>query len=193
MFEWSDFGWNGFGFVFGESASGDFGGVGVPGDAIDRDWFDSKNDAWEIKIFLRMFLILNYLTYVKWMSIILYRDSHGANIEALRSQKKKEIRLAPLFDHGLSFACRCHDMNLIDKVDVMEDKPVQCFVGGRSAQENLKLIPQDKLPKINELKETDREYLFEGLDNIMPQCWQNKIWEMIWKRWQYYESFCNQR
>ncbi|MBQ8559590.1 MAG: hypothetical protein IJ439_06375 [Tyzzerella sp.] len=140
-----------------------------------------------------MFLILNYLTYVKWMSIILYRDSHGANIEALRSQKKKEIRLAPLFDHGLSFACRCHDMNLIDKVDVMEDKPVQCFVGGRSAQENLKLIPQDKLPKINELKETDREYLFEGLDNIMPQCWQNKIWEMIWKRWQYYESFCNQR
>ena len=125
--------------------------------------------------------------------LILNRDRHGENIEVLRNSKKKEIRLAPLFDHGLSLVCRCHDMKLIDKIDVMEDKPVQCFVGSRSAQENLKLIPKDKLPKINKLKESDQAYLFEGLDNIMPQCWQNKVWEMIWKRWQYYESFCNQR
>lgn len=125
--------------------------------------------------------------------LILNRDRHGANIEVLRNPRKKEIRLAPLFDHGLSLACRCHDMCVIDKVDVMEDKRIQCFVGSGSAQDNLKLIPKDRIPNIRELKVEDREYIFAGMGEIMPENWQNKIWEMIWKRWQYYESFCNQR
>lgn len=125
--------------------------------------------------------------------LILNRDRHGANIEVLRNAKKKEIRLAPLFDHGLSFICRCHDMEKIGEVDVLEDKPVQCFVGGRSAQDNLNLIPKNKVPAIQVLKAEDREYIFEGLEEVMSEKWQDKIWEMIWKRWQYYESFCNQR
>lgn len=124
--------------------------------------------------------------------LILNRDRHGANIEVLRNSKEKVIRLAPLFDHGLSFICRCHDMNMVEAIDVMEDKLVQCFVGGRSAANNLKLIPKDKLPKIRVLKEEDREYLFSGIEEIMPVNWCDKVWEMIWKRWNYYESFCNQ-
>ena len=125
--------------------------------------------------------------------LILNRDRHGANIEVLRDSKKKQIRLAPLFDHGLSFVCRCHKEEEWKRVDVMEDKPVQCFVGSRSPQKNLELIPKDKLPQINSLKKQDRIYLFQGLENIMPQSWQDKIWEMLWNRWQYYESFCNQK
>ena len=35
--------------------------------------------------------------------LILNRDRHGANIEVLRDRKTKSLRLAPLFDHGLSF------------------------------------------------------------------------------------------
>lgn len=35
--------------------------------------------------------------------LILSRDRHGANIEVLRDRRNKTIRLAPLFDHGLSF------------------------------------------------------------------------------------------
>lgn len=84
-------------------------------------------------------------------------------------------------------------MEKIEEVDVLEDKPVQCFVGGRSAQDNLNLIPKNKVPVIQVLKSEDREYIFEGLEEVMPKKWQDKIWEMIWKRWQYYESFCNQR
>ncbi len=125
--------------------------------------------------------------------LILNRDRHGANVEVLRNPKKKEIRLAPLFDHGLSFFCRCHDMEKVAAIDVMEDRQIQCFVGGRSAADNLKLISKDKMPKVQKLKETDREYLFAGIDEIMPEIWCNKVWEMIWKRWKYYESFCNQR
>ena len=75
----------------------------------------------------------------------------------------------------------------------MEDKPVQCFVGSRSTQRNLDLIPKDKLPQINSLKEQNREYLFKGLEHIMSSSRQDKIWEMIWKRWQYYENFCNKK
>lgn len=70
---------------------------------------------------------------------------------------------------------------------------VQCFVGSRSGQKNLELIPKDKIPRLNALKEEDREYLFLGLEQAMPKCWQDKIWEMLWQRWQYYESVCNQK
>lgn len=125
--------------------------------------------------------------------LILNRDRHGANIEVLRDSAKKEMRLAPLFDHGLSLVCRCHKEEELVSVDVMEDKPVQCFVGSRSVQRNLELIPKDKLPQINSLKEQDRQYLFEGLERIMSTSWQDKIWQMIWRRWQYYESFCNKK
>lgn len=125
--------------------------------------------------------------------LILNRDRHGANIEALRNKKKKTIRLAPLFDHGLSLLCRCETEEAIQKLDVMADQQVQCFVGSRSAQENLELIPADQMPKLNSLKESDRAILMDGLDGIISQTLQDKIWEMIWKRWCYYEDFCNSR
>lgn len=125
--------------------------------------------------------------------LILNRDRHGANIEVLRDSKKKQLRLAPLFDHGLSFVCRCHNLEELKDINVMEDKQVQCFVGSRSTQKNLELIPKDKIPRLNALKEEHKDYLFEGFTNVMPKIWQDKIWEMLWKRWQYYESFCNQK
>ena len=123
--------------------------------------------------------------------LILNRDRHGANIEVLRNKKEKTIRLAPLFDHGLSLLCRCETAEAIDSFDVMADLPIQCFVGSRSAQENLKLIPADELPKLNPLRESDKDILLEGLCGIIPQNLQEKIWDMIWKRWCYYEDFCH--
>ena len=125
--------------------------------------------------------------------LILNRDRHGANIEILRNKKKKSLRLAPLFDHGLSLLCRCETEEAIEKFDVMADLPVQCYVGSRSAQENLKLIPTDQMPKLNPLKESDRSVLLEGLDDVISQSLQDKIWDMIWKRWCYYEDFCHSR
>lgn len=125
--------------------------------------------------------------------LILNRDRHGANIEVLRNSKKKTMRIAPLFDHGLSLLSRCRNIEEIENYDVMEDKAVQCYVGSRSTEDNLKLIPKDKLPVLNTLKPTDKNIIMDGLNGIIPDILQNKIWDMIYKRWCYYEDFCNQK
>ena len=123
--------------------------------------------------------------------LILNRDRHGANIEVLRNSRKKTIHLAPLFDHGLSLLFNCADDTSVAKYNVLEDKRVNNYIGSGSTFENLKLIPKDKLPALNKLKETDRPILMHGLDGIISQALQDKIWEMIWKRWCVYEDFCN--
>lgn len=125
--------------------------------------------------------------------LILNRDRHGANIEVLRNKKKKTIRLAPLFDHGLSLLCTCLSPEAVDRFDIMEDRMVQSYVGSRSAKENLSLIPADQMPLLHSLKESDKTTILDGLDEILPQNLLNKIWDMIWNRWCYYEDFCNQR
>lgn len=125
--------------------------------------------------------------------LILNRDRHGANIEVLKNSARKTVRLAPLFDHGISLVFNCQSGEEIKKYDVMEDRPIQSFVGSRSAMENLNLIPADKMPVLNPLSKNDDKILFEGLEGILPDLWRDKIWEMIWKRWCYYEDFCNQR
>ena len=81
----------------------------------------------------------------------------------------------------------------MNKMDALSDVRVQCCVGTGSTFENLKLIPKDKMPIVNPLREKDKDCLMEGLENILPKAWLDKIWEMIWRRWQYYEDFCNQR
>lgn len=125
--------------------------------------------------------------------LILNRDRHGANIEVLRNSRQKTVHLAPLFDHGLSLLFGCSDDAAAAAFDVMEDKRVNNFIGSGSTRENLKLIPGDKLPQINPLKESDRAALMDGLDGIISRTLQDKIWEMIWKRWCAYEDFCHSR
>lgn len=124
--------------------------------------------------------------------LILNRDRHGANIEILRNNKKKTVRLAPLFDHGLSLIFHCQQEEDVKHFDVLQDRAVQSFVGSRSAMDNLHLIPRDRIPELRRLERTDREKIFLDLETIIPELWQDKIWEMIWKRWEVYESFCNQ-
>lgn len=120
--------------------------------------------------------------------LILNRDRHGANIEVLRDRKAKTIRLAPLFDHGFSLLSRCENIKAIEQYDVMDDKPIQCFVASHSAKDNLLLIPADNIPRINMLRSDDKEAILDGLTDIIPSELQNKIWDMIWKRWCYYEG-----
>lgn len=125
--------------------------------------------------------------------LILNRDRHGANIEVLRSSRKQTIRLAPLFDHGLSLLFSCTDDTAVAEFDVMADRRVNSYIGSGSAWENLHLIPMDKLPAFNPLKEGDRSVLMRDLDSIISHVLQDKIWEMIWKRWCAYEDFCHSR
>ncbi len=125
--------------------------------------------------------------------LILNRDRHGANIEVLRDSSVRTIRLAPLFDHGLSMFFQCKNDDALEQEDVMSDKRIQSFAGTDSAFENLNLIREDKMPDIKPLKQEDRKILFAGLDEILSQKHLEKLWELLWKRWSYYEDFRNKR
>ena len=139
--------------------------------------------GWEGYIY--QMLIIDYL--------IMNRDRHGANIEVLRNSRKKTIRLAPLFDHGLSLLCSCPDDAAAAAFDVMSDKPCNNYIGSKSTWDNLRIIPKDKMPELVQLHESDRQIIMDGLDAVLSQTLQDKIWEMIWKRWCAYEDFCNSR
>ena len=125
--------------------------------------------------------------------LILNRDRHGANIEVLRNSRRRTIHLAPLFDHGLSLLFSCKDDAAATEYDVMADKRVNNYIGSGSTWENLMLIPKDKIPRLNPLKESDKAIVMNGLDGIISQTLQDKIWEMIWRRWCAYEDLCHSR
>lgn len=120
--------------------------------------------------------------------IILNRDRHGANIEVLRNSKDRTIRIAPLFDHGLSLLYSCINDDEARMFDILEDKRCQNFIGGYSCYDNLKLIqkPQDVFSNI--LKESDKEIIFEGLEDVLSEIFIDKIWNMIFERYKIYEN-----
>ena len=123
--------------------------------------------------------------------LILNRDRHGANIEVLKNELSKSIRLAPLFDHGLSLIFSCITEEQAELFDVMEDKPVQSFVGSSSTFENLKLIQE--APDLHSLNEKDFEYLLYSLDDVLSRKHLDKIKEMIERRWCFYENMRDSR
>ena len=126
-------------------------------------------NGWEDRIY--EMLLVDFL--------ILNRDRHGANLEVMKNNRIRELYLAPLFDHGLSLLFSCHEESEIRNYNVLEDKPVQCFLGSCSAAGNLELIPSGKLPKVNPLQKKHKAELLMGLEQIMPSCFLEKIWEML--------------
>lgn len=120
--------------------------------------------------------------------LILNRDRHGANMEVLKNRRTHAIRLAPLFDHGLSLFFSCRSDEEILRENVMKDKPVQCFVGSGSAMDNLSLIPGSYDPCISSLSASDDRILFKGLENTVSDSFRFMVWKMIWERWNYYEN-----
>lgn len=123
--------------------------------------------------------------------LILNRDRHGANIEVLRDGRKHSIRIAPLFDHGLSLLCTCYGDEEIARFDVMSDKPCQNFIGGRSTLENLNLIRDKGNVFSSKLEQKHREILFKDLELVLSEVHREKIWNMLWSRWCEYEKLCN--
>lgn len=120
--------------------------------------------------------------------LILNRDRHGANIEVLRNARAHTLRIAPLFDHGLSLLYPCLTPEAAAGFDVMEDKPCQNFIGSYSCYKNLNLIEDKKSVFSGCLAATDREFLFDGLDGVLPDLYFDRIWEMIFKRYACYEN-----
>ena len=120
--------------------------------------------------------------------LILNRDRHGANIEVLRNSRAHTLRIAPLFDHGLSLLYSCMSDNDAEQFDIMQDKRCQNFIGVYSCYENLQLIKDKTKIFENKLQESDRDIIFEGMDNILSDIFINKIWNMIYERYKIYEN-----
>lgn len=120
--------------------------------------------------------------------IILNRDRHGANIEVLRNSREHTVRLAPLFDHGLSLLCSCTSDDEVVSFDVMADRKCGNFIGGSSSLENLSLIKDKSRVFSGKLKKSDRKLLFKDLDGIISEVLCDRIWEMIWSRYKVYED-----
>ena len=120
--------------------------------------------------------------------LICNRDRHGANIEVLRNRKNNSFRLAPMFDQGLSFLCRCRTDEEIERFDVTEDRRVQTFFGGSSVQDNLRPLEPEDIKNIRSLKKRDRKAIFDGLEEVCSGKLLAKIWDMMWMRNSYLDS-----
>lgn len=120
--------------------------------------------------------------------IILNRDRHGANIEVLRNSKTHNIRIAPLFDHGLSLIYSCISDDDALKFNILEDKRCQNFIGSYSCYDNLGLIADKKSVFVNQLKTSDKNIIFEGLEDVLSEVFIDKIWNMIYERYTIYEN-----
>ena len=140
---------------------------------------------------------LQNLTHLSWSKI---RNSSGPAGSFLKSQEDTaEGRIYyKLSDYDSYHGIVGHESineiiadRLLTILD-MADKPVQCFVGSRSAWGNLHLIPQGQYQRVRPLKETDRAVLVDGLDDPFSNYRLERTWEMIWRRWQAYEALRNQ-
>lgn len=135
---------------------------------------------------------MNWQSYIDTMLaidyIILNRDRHGANIEVLRNARAKTLRIAPLFDHGLSLLYSCSSDEEVKNFDIHEDKKCNNFIGSFSCYENLALIENKKEVFRNKLQVTDKDFLLNGLDTILSDVFLDKIWQMIYERYQRYEN-----
>ena len=123
--------------------------------------------------------------------IILNRDRHGANIEVLRNARAHTLRIAPLFDHGLSLLYSCLTEKEAAAFDVYEDRRCQNFFGGYSCYENLSLITKAEDVFPNKLQASDKDTILGDLHGIISDIRIEKNWEMIYGRYRTYESIRN--
>lgn len=138
-----------------------------------------RRQGWELAIY--QMLAVDYL--------VANRDRHGSNVEVLRDQQTGRSRLAPLFDQGVSLLFSTYgNQQQIQACDVMQDFQGNNFIGSRSLAYNLSLIPQDVDLKFRCLMEEHRGFLLHGLDDILTREHLDKIWEMIWRRWNFLEG-----
>ena len=141
-------------------------------------------DRFGWKDYIYQMFIVDYL--------ILNRDRHGANIEVLKGINGN-VRLAPLFDHGLSLLFDVTNPGILTKNDFLQDKKVMDFVGKGSTLENLASVPKNLLFPLPANKKTIISELFEGLEDILPEVYIEKISEMVSERWAFYEIFRNKK
>jgi len=71
--------------------------------------------------------------------------------------------------------------------NIMEDRPVNNFIGENRLNLNLEII--DAAQKFNGLRQSDNETIFEGLQGVLSEPYLTMIWDIIWRRWEDVKEF----
>lgn len=126
--------------------------------------------------------------------LIANRDRHGGNIEVLKGVDGR-LRLAPLFDNGLSLCYSTGNADQLRAIDPLQDIVANNYLGTRSLEQNLiRFVPGD-LP-IGRLHVVHMGAITDGLepaldhaiDGVSSRELLDFLWRMIWERWCKYES-----
>ncbi len=135
---------------------------------------------------LQHMMIVDYL--------IVNRDRHGANIEVLRDKEGK-VRLAPLFDNGLSLVFSCYeDESRAAAFDPLQDVNVNNYIGTRSLEENVRrFVSREALQPFLKRRLSDEDVidLLKGLKAVLPEAHREKISQIIRMRWNELENLCH--
>ena len=116
--------------------------------------------------------------------LIANRDRHGANIEVLRA-RDGSLRLAPLFDNGLSLYFSTYDDATLASIDPLQDVIAHNYLGSRSPETNLRELVGPNLA-VCELAAAHRDVLLAGLDAVLSPVHLDAIWAMVEGRWRTY-------
>lgn len=118
--------------------------------------------------------------------LIANRDRHASNIEVIVGADGNP-RLAPIFDNGLSFVVPlAGDEDAIASFDPLKRVATMNYVGSRFLETNLEAIAP--VEGIQALTSCDRDFLFAGLEDAAGSKMLDKMWDIVWTRWNRYAS-----
>ena len=126
--------------------------------------------------------------------LIANRDRHGNNLEVVKGSDGR-LRLAPLFDNGLSLCFSTYNVKQLATVDPLQDIVSNNFLGTRSLEENLVSLVPSTLA-VGRLRESHKSQIAAGLapalegavEGVSGEAFLEFLWRMIWERWCVYET-----
>lgn len=124
--------------------------------------------------------------------IICNRDRHGANVEVLLLEDT--FRMAPLFDHGLSFMFSCYNSGeLMQSFNYLQDLPVNNYLGSRILSENLTLVNDHVRERFfnTNFEESSILNCIPDDETAIPAVYKDCILRMIKERVNYAKNFFN--
>lgn len=114
--------------------------------------------------------------------IICNLDRHGKNIEVIL-KSRHQVKLAPLFDNSLTFLTNRPEDEIRRIVYYNDRMKVNNYIGYPTLKENLSLI--DKPLRINFLRQNERKFLFQGLDEVTTKEFRDYVWYLLYRRSEY--------
>ena len=163
-------------------SSEDFKNLGESKIPLDLYYAINKKESESPESFM---IRLGYQTYLNQLLFVDYlivnRDRHGANLEVLT--KAANLRLSPLFDHGLSFVGPYqNDLERIKDFDPLTDVQANNFFGTHSLESNLRLITSPVILQTDVINFTE---LFRDLEPFITAVHTSKITDIINARLHY--------